>query len=129
MTARYAMVALKDYQLSVNVESISFQIKKENVEMWYNLTRNYFENQNFTIFQERKLNRDLCSQSRVKQDISSEYSVINFQVSDRTLINTKNLLEIAKKIPDVERVYGIIFQIKGAKFSYNASRLELKNQI
>ena len=123
------MVALKDYQLSVNVESISFQIKKENVEMWYNLTRNYFENQNFTIFQERKLNRDLCSQSRVKQDISSEYSVINFQVSDRTLINTKNLLEIAKKIPDVERVYGIIFQIKGAKFSYNASRLELKNQI
>ena len=129
MTARYAMVALKDYQLSVNVESISFQIKKENVEMWYNLTRNYFENQNFTIFQERKVNRDLCSQSRVKQDISSEYSVINFQVSDRTLINTKNLLEIAKKIPDVERVYGIIFQIKGAKFSYNASRLELKNQI
>ena len=123
------MVALKDYQLSVNVESISFQIKKENVEMWYNLTRNYFENQNFTIFQERKVNRDLCSQSRVKQDISSEYSVINFQVSDRTLINTKNLLEIAKKIPDVERVYGIIFQIKGAKFSYNASRLELKNQI
>ena len=123
------MVALKDYQFSVNVESISFQIKKENVEMWYNLTRNYFENQNFTIFQERKVNRDLCSQSRVKQDISSEYSVINFQVSDRTLINTKNLLEIAKKIPDVERVYGIIFQIKGAKFSYNASRLELKNQI
>ena len=123
------MVALKDYQLSVNVESISFQIKKENVEMWYNLTRNYFENQNFTIFQERKVNRDLCSQSRVKQDISSEYSVINFQVSDRTLINTKNLLEIAKKIPDVERVYGIIFRIKGSKFSYNASRLELKNQI
>ena len=97
--------------------------------MWYNLTRNYFENQNFTIFQERKVNRDLCSQSRVKQDISSEYSAINFQVSDRTLINTKNLLEIAKKIPDVERVYGIIFQIKGAKFSCNASRLELKNQI
>ena len=129
MTARYAMVALKDYQLSVNVESISFQIKKENVEMWYNLTRNYFENQNFTIFEERKVNRDLCSQSRVKQDISSEYSVINFQVSDRTLINTKNLLEIAKKVPYVERVYGITFQIKGAKFSSNASRLELKNQI
>ena len=129
MTARYAMVALKDYQLSVNVESISFQIKKENVEMWYNLTRNYFENQNFTVFEERKVNRDLCSQSRVKQDISSEYSVINFQVSDRTLINTKNLLEIAKKVPYVERVYGIIFQIKGAKFSCNASRLELKNQI
>ena len=123
------MVALKDYQLSVNVESISFQIKKENVEMWYNLTRNYFENQNFTIFEERKVNRDLCSQSRVKQDISSEYSVINFQVSDRTLINTKNLLEIAKKVPYVERVYGIICQIKGAKFSCNASRLELKNQI
>ena len=123
------MVALKDYKLSVNVECISFQIKKENVEMWYNLTRNYFENQNFTIFQERKVNRDLCSQSRVKQDISSEYSAINFQVSDRTLINTKNLLEIAKKIPDVERVYGIIFQVKGAKFSCNASILELKNQI
>ena len=26
------MLALKDYQLSVNLESISFQIKKENVD-------------------------------------------------------------------------------------------------
>ena len=47
------MVAPKDYQLSVNLELISFQIKKENVQAWYKLTRIYFENQNFTIFEER----------------------------------------------------------------------------
>ena len=49
------MVALKDFQLSVNLESILFQIKKENVDAWYKLKRNYFENQNFTIFEERKV--------------------------------------------------------------------------
>ena len=66
----------------------------------------------------------------MKQDVSSEYYVINFYTSDRTLINTKNhckeLLE--KRVPDLERVYGIMFQIKGIKFSCDASRLELKNQ-
>ena len=53
------MVALKDYQLSVNLETISFQINKKNVNAWYKLTRNYFENQNFTIFEKKKVNRDL----------------------------------------------------------------------
>ena len=46
------------------------------------------------------------------------------------IINTKNrrkeLLE--KRVPDLEGVYGIIFQIKGAKFSCEASRMELTNQ-
>ena len=124
------MVALKDYQLSVSLESISFQTKKENVDAWYKLTRNYFANQNVTIFEERKVNRGLCSQFKVKQDVSWEYYVINFYTSDRTLINTKNhrkeLLE--KRVPDLERVYGIILQIKGTKFSCDASRLELTNQ-
>ena len=126
------MVALKDNQLSVNLESISFQIKKENMDAWYKLTRNYFENQNFSVLEERKVNRDLCSQFKVKQDVSWEYYVINFCASGRTLINTKNhrkeLLE--KRVPDLEIVYGIIFQIKGAKFSCDgdASRLELTNQ-
>ena len=62
------MVTLKDYQLSVNLESISFQIENENVDVRYKFTRNYFENQNFSIFEERKVNRDLCSQFKVKQD-------------------------------------------------------------
>ena len=122
------MVALKDDQLSVNLELISFQIKKKNVDAWYKFTRNYFENQNFTIFEERKVNRGLCSQFKVKQDLSLEYYAINFYASGRTLINTKNhrkeLLE--KRVPDLERVYGIIFQIKAAKFSCDASRLEVK---
>ena len=62
--------------------------------------------------------------------MSLEYYVINFYASGKTLINTKNhrkeLLE--KKVPDPESVYGIIFQIKGRKFSCDASRLELTNQ-
>ena len=53
------MVTLKDYQLSVNLESISFQIEKENVHARHKLTSNYFENQNFSIFEERKVNRGL----------------------------------------------------------------------
>ena len=93
------------------LESISFQIKKENVDAWHKLTKNYFENQNFTIFEERKVYRYLCSKFKVKQDVSSEYYVINFHASDKTLINTKNhrkeLLE--KRVPDNGRIHRIIF--------------------
>ena len=63
------MFALKNYQLSVTLESILFQIKKENVDVWYKL-KELYENQNFIIFEERKVNRDLCSQFKVKQDLS-----------------------------------------------------------
>ena len=123
------MVALNDYQLSLNLELILFQIKKENVDLWYELTWDNFENQNFTSFEERKVNRDLCSQFKVKQDVSLEYYVINFYVSDRTLINTKNhCKKLKKRNPDLERVYGIIFQIKEAKLRCEASWLGLTNQ-
>ena len=102
------MVAPKDYQLSVNLELISFQIKKENVQAWYKLTRIYFENQNFTIFEEKSVLIDLCSQFKVKQGVSSVYYVLSLYASGRTLINTKNnrkeLLE--KGVSDLERVYG-----------------------
>ena len=59
-------------------------------------------------------NRDLCSQVKVKQDVSSECYVINLYVSGRSLINTKNHREglLENRIPDLERVYGIIFKIK-----------------
>ena len=63
---------MKDHQLSGNLESISFQIKKENVDAWCKLTRNYFENQSFARFEERKVKKDICSQFKVKQDISPE---------------------------------------------------------
>ena len=63
------MVALKNYQFSVTLESILFQIKKGNVDVWYKL-KELYENQNFIIFEERKVNRDLCSQFKVKQDLS-----------------------------------------------------------
>ena len=86
----HAIAALKVFQLSVNLESISFQIKKENEDAWYRLTKNYFENQNFTIFEARKFTRDLCSQFKLKQDVSSEYYVINFYASGRTLIFSKS---------------------------------------
>ena len=67
------MVAIKDYQLSENLESISFQMKKENGDAWCKFRGNYLENQNFTIFERRKVNRDLCSQFKVKQDLILEY--------------------------------------------------------
>ena len=82
---RYAKVALKDHQLLVNLKSISFQSKKGKVNAWYKLTRNYFENQNFTLFEEKIVKKDFCSQFRVKQDVSSEYYVINFYTSGTTL--------------------------------------------
>ena len=44
-----------------------FGKEKENVGMWYKLTRTYFKNQNFTIFEEKTVNRNFCSQFKVKK--------------------------------------------------------------
>ena len=67
---------------------------------------------------------------KVEPDVSFEYYVINFFTSCRILINTKNHRKelVEKRNLDLERVHGIIFQIKGDKFSCDASRLELTNQ-
>lgn len=83
---------LKEYELSVNLESISFQIRKENVDSWYEKTRIYFESKKFTIYEERKVNRDLCNQFKAKYENNgcTEYYVVNFFNSGRVLINTKN---------------------------------------
>ena len=121
MYAKQIKVALKDYYVLVNLELISFQTKRENVDAWQKRTRNSFE---------RKVKRDFYSQIKVKQEVSLEYA-INFYASGRTLINTKNhrkkLLE--KRVAVLKRVYGIIFQIKGSKINCKASGLELTNQI
>ena len=122
------MVALKEYELSVNLESISFQIKKENVDEWYKLTRSYFEHETFSIYEERKVNRDLCNQFKAKHETSGEYYVFNFFLSGRILINTKrNRKELLEnRIPDLEKQYKIVFKIKGAKF--NAETNETLNE-
>ena len=48
------MVVLKEFELSVNIESISFQTKVEHVDLWLAITEYCFRNDNFGVYAEKK---------------------------------------------------------------------------
>ena len=110
------MVVLKEFELSVNIESISFQTKVEHVDLWLAITKSYFKNDNFEVYAEKKVNKELCTQFRAKSKSNLQIYIVNFFSSGRVVINAKDfrkeLLEI--HIPKLEELYGITFDIKGA---------------
>ena len=48
------MVVLKEFELSVNIESISVQTKVEHGDLWLAITKYYFKNDNFEVYAEKK---------------------------------------------------------------------------
>ena len=48
------MVVLKQLELSVNIEFISFQTKAEDLDLWLAITKSYFKNENFEVYTEKK---------------------------------------------------------------------------
>ena len=109
------MVVLKEFELSVNIDSISFQTKVEHVELQLIITKSYFKNDNFEVYAEKKVNKELGTQFRAKRKSNSQMYIVNFFSSERIVINAKDfrkkLLEV--HIPKLEELYDIIFDIKG----------------
>ena len=110
------MVVLQEFELPVNIESISFQTKVEHVDSWLAITKSDFKNDNFEVYAEKKVNKELCTQFRAKSESNSQMYIVNFFGSEKFVINAKDfrkeLLEI--HIPKLEELYGITFHIKGA---------------
>ena len=48
------MIVLKEFELSINIESISFQTKVEHIDLWLAITKSYFKNNNFKVYAEKK---------------------------------------------------------------------------
>ena len=109
------MVVLKEFELSVYIESISFQRKVQHVYLWLAITKSYLKNDNFEVYA-KKVNKELCTQFRAKRKPNSQVYIVNFFSSGKVVINAKDfrkkLLEI--HIPKLEELYGITFDVKGA---------------
>ena len=109
------MVVLKEFELSVNIDSISFQTKVEHVELRLVITKSYFKNDDFEVYAEKKVNKELGTQFRTKRKSNSQIYIVNFFSSERVVINAKDfrkkLLEI--HILKLEELYDIIFDING----------------
>ena len=92
------MVVLKQLELSVNIESISFQAKVEHLDLWLAITKSYFENDNFEVYTEKKVNKELCTQFRANSKFICDIYTVIFFSSERVVINAKRfrkeLLEI-----------------------------------
>ena len=110
------MIVLEEFELSVNIDSISLQTKVEHADLSLAITKSYFKNDNFEVYAEKKVKKELCTQFRAKSKSNSQIYVVNFISSGRVVINAKDfrkeLLEI--HIPKLEELYGITFDIKGA---------------
>ena len=111
------MVVLKKSELSVNIESISFQTKVEHADdLWLAITKSHFKNYDFEVYAEKKVNKELSTQFRAKSKSNLQIYIVNLLSSGRVVINAKDfrkeLLEI--HIPKLEELYGITFDIKGA---------------
>ena len=66
------MVVLKEFELPVNIESISFQTKVEHADLWLAITKSDFKNYNFEVYAEKKVNKELCTQFRAKSKSNSQ---------------------------------------------------------
>ena len=110
-------VVLKEFELSVNIESISFQTKVEHVDLWLAITKSYLKINNFEVYAEKKVSKELCTQFKAKSKSNWQIYIVNFFSSGSVAINSKDfrkeLLEI--HIPKLEELYGITFDIKGVK--------------
>ena len=110
------MVVLKEFELPVNIESISFQTKVKHADLWLAITKSYFKNDNFDVYAEKKVNKELFTQIRAKSEFNSQMYIVNFFGSEKVVIDAKGfrkeLLEM--HIPKLEELYGINFYIKGA---------------
>ena len=47
------MVVLKEFEVSINIESISFQSKVEYVDLWLAITKLFLKNINFEVYAEK----------------------------------------------------------------------------
>ena len=53
-TDRTKMVVLREFEVSVKIESISFQTKVEHVDLRLAITKHFFKNSNFEAYAEKK---------------------------------------------------------------------------
>ena len=67
------MVVLKKFELSVNIESISFQTKVEHADdLWLAITKSHCKNYDFEVYAEKKVNKELSTQFRAKSKSNSQ---------------------------------------------------------
>ena len=109
------MVVSKEFELSVNIESVSFQSKVEHIDLWLTITKSYFKNnKNFEVYAEKKVTKELYTQFRAESKSNSEIYMVNFFSSGRVTINAKDfrkeLLEI--HVSKLEELCDITFDIK-----------------
>ena len=108
------MVLLKQFEFSINAESIFFKTKVEHLDLWLAISKSHFKNNSFEVYAETKVNKELFSQFRPRSKANSQIYMVNSW--GRVVINAtdfrKELLEI--HIAQLEELYDITFDIKGA---------------
>ena len=126
------MVVLKLYELSVNQESISFQTKRELIDLWLSTTRSYFKSNGFEVTDIKLLNKDTWQQFKAHQEQDGgESYVLNFFTTGRIVINAKMHRQemLQTRIPALKNPYEVKFKIKGTVEKNDTSNTYVKINI
>ena len=120
---------MKLYKLSVNQESISFQAKRELINLWLSTTKSYFKNNGFEVRDIKLLNKDTCQQFKAHQEQDGGKSyVLNFSTAGRIVINAKMHQQemLQTRIPALKNLYKLKFKIKGTVQKNDTSNTYVK---
>ena len=124
------MVVLKLYELSVNQELISFQTKRELINLWLPNARSYFKNNGFEVTDIKLLNKDTCQQFKAHQEQDGgESYVLNFFATRRIVINAKMHRQemLQTRIPALENLCEVKFKIKEAVQKNDTPNTNVRN--
>lgn len=123
-------MTLKINEISVNLESLSIQTKKNLVDDWYKKSKEYFKVLGFKICDEKYINKQTCKQYKAELGSSGEIYTWNFYLTGRITIFTKTFRKqfIEKRLPDFQKVFQTSFSFKDAKASSQTKFNELQNQ-
>ena len=90
------MVLLKVHELSVNKESISFQLDQKLVHLWLLTTRSYFKNIRFdrTLCKRALIVDVWCLIQQFKANQKKSNEILKFYSTEMILMNSKCLNEL-----------------------------------
>ena len=117
---------------NANQELISFQMKRDLINLWLSTRRSYFMNNGFEVTDIKFFNKDTCQQLKAHQEQDGgESYVLNFFYNRDDCDRPKNAPEemLQTRIPALENLYEVKFKIKGTAQKNDTSNTYVKKII
>ena len=91
------MVLLKQFEFSVNADSIFFKTNVEHLDLWLAISKSNFKNNSFEVYAETKVNKELFFQFRARSKANSQIYMVNSSPQEESSLMQKILEKNGQK--------------------------------